>query len=420
MRLPQSITLPFLLRVVFLTLLLASTIVLPAAGATTQQLVCTPSMLRFGAVTVGQTETQLVAISNVGQTAVTISSSSFNNSEFTMSGVNLPLSVPAGQTVEVSVTFAPTIKEWTSGALTLVSNASNPNLILPMGGGGTSSQTLSSSPASLNFGQVAVGKSATLSVVVTNTRPQSDTLTGLLPQGSGFTVTGPSMPVTLSGGQSVTLNVTFTPTATGLTGGSVFLSGGYLNIPFYGTGTVSTTGQLTVAPTSLSFGNVDVGSTGTQPSTLTATGGSVTITSAASSNSQFNISGVTFPLTIASGQSVPFNATFTPTAAGSSSATLTFVNTGSTSKTLEAESGTGTMPAVTLSWLSSEGAIAGYNVYRGASAGSYSKINTALDPTTTYVDKTATPGATYYYAATAVDSQGNESTYSAPIQVYVP
>jgi fibronectin type 3 domain-containing protein len=96
------------------------------------------------------------------------------------------------------------------------------------------------------------------------------------------------------------------------------------------------------------------------------------------------------------------------------------MNTGSTSKTLEAESGTGTMPAVTLSWLSSEGAIAGYNVYRGASAGSYSKINTALDPTTTYVDNTATPGATYYYAATAVDSKGNESTYSAPIQVYVP
>jgi hypothetical protein len=419
MRLPQSSSQLLSLRAIPIVFLLTLTAVVPAVGAA-DQLVCTPSILRFGAVTVGQTETQLIALSNVGQTSVTISASSFSNSEFMLSGIKLPLVLPAGQSVEASVVFVPTVKGWTSGTVTFTSNASNASLAIPMGGGGVSSEMLTATPASLSFGRVAVGKSATLTVVLTNTHSGNDTLTGLVPQGAGFTVSGPSMPLTLGSGQSVKLNVTFTPQTAGLTGGSVFVSGAYLNVPFSGTGTGSTIGQLTVNPTSINFGSVQVGTTSTQPSTLSATGGSVTVTSAASSSSQFNIEGVSFPLTIADGQSVSFNSTFSPSSSGTSSGTLTFVNTGSTTKTLESEAGTGTMPYVTLSWLASQSSIAGYNVYRGTAPGSYSKINTALDPGTTFVDKTPVPGATYYYAATSVDPTGKESTYSDPVAVYVP
>jgi len=419
MRLPQSSSQPLYFRALSVIFLLTLTAVLPAAGAA-DQLVCTPSTLRFGAVTVGQTETQLVALSNVGNSSVTISASNFNNSEFTLAGIKLPLILPAGQSVEVSVIFTPTVKGWTSGTLTFTSNASNASLVVPMGGGGVGTEMLTATPASLNFGQVAVGKSATLSVVLTNTHSGNDTLTGLVPQGAGFTVSGPSMPLTLAAGQSVKLSVTFAPPTSGLTGGSVFVSGAYLNVPFYGTGTGTTVGQLTVNPTSINFGSVEVGTTATQSSTLSATGGSVTVTSAASSNSQFKIDGVSFPVTIASGQSVSFNATFSPSSSGSSSGTLTFVNTGSTSKVSETEAGNGSMPYVTLSWSASQSSIAGYNVYRGTAPGSYSKINTALDPNTSFVDKAPVPGATYYYAATAVDSTGKESTYSDPIEVYVP
>src|SRR5271165_4703578 len=119
MRLPQSSSQPLFLRVSAITLFLTLATVLPAAG--TEQLVCTPASLRFGAVTVGQTETQLLALSNVGNTSVTISASSFNNSEFTLSGLKLPAVLPAGQTVEVSVIFAPTARGWTGAAVTFTS-----------------------------------------------------------------------------------------------------------------------------------------------------------------------------------------------------------------------------------------------------------------------------------------------------------
>ena len=56
--------------------------------------------------------------------------------------------------------------------------------------------------------------------------------------------------------------------------------------------------------------------------------------------------------------------------------------------------------------------VVGYNIYRGPSAnGPYTKINSSLDPNTTYSDTTLQAGETYYYVTTAVDNQGVERAY---------
>ena len=83
---------------------------------------------------------------------------------------------------------------------------------------------------------------------------------------------------------------------------------------------------------------------------------------------------------------------------------------------------TGNQHTVTLNWTASISSnVAGYNVYRGtASGGPYAKVNTSLIPGTSYVDSTVQAGQTYYYVATAVDTSGNESTYSNEAQAVVP
>jgi fibronectin type 3 domain-containing protein len=43
-----------------------------------------------------------------------------------------------------------------------------------------------------------------------------------------------------------------------------------------------------------------------------------------------------------------------------------------------------------------------------------------VDPNTSYTDITVAPGTTYYYAATAVSSSGQESAFSAPVEIAVP
>jgi hypothetical protein len=64
--------------------------------------------------------------------------------------------------------------------------------------------------------------------------------------------------------------------------------------------------------------------------------------------------------------------------------------------------------------------LAGYNVYRGPSATSLSKINSALVASTLYDDSSVSNGSTYYYAVTAVDIYGKESAKSSAIETTIP
>jgi hypothetical protein len=189
-----------------------------------------------------------------------------------------------------------------------------------------------------------------------------------------------------------------------------------------GTGTIAA-GQLSVSPAPLNFGNVTVGSTGSQPITLSASGASVTVSSDASSSSQYVLNGASFPFTIPAGQSVQYNVSFTPSASGTVAASITFTSNAATSKTIESLTGIGTVQqySVNLSWNASMG-VAGYNVYRStSSSGTYSRINPTTDPNTAYTDSSVASGQTYYYEATAVNSSGQESARSTPpVQASIP
>jgi fibronectin type 3 domain-containing protein len=60
-------------------------------------------------------------------------------------------------------------------------------------------------------------------------------------------------------------------------------------------------------------------------------------------------------------------------------------------------------------------------VYRGAAqSGPFSEINTALDSSTNYTDYTVVSGDTYYYVATEVNAQGEESAYSNEVRAVIP
>ena len=392
----------------------------PPVRAATQELICSPSSLLYGGVAVGQPETVFIAVINTSQSSVTISSVSVSNRSFQVSKLNLPRVLLPGAHLEVGVTFAPTATGVANGQVTFASNASNPVLNLAVSGDGVTSELVTASPASVSFGNVVMGQSSTLPVVLTNTRSWSVILAGLHTMDSAFSVSGATFPLTLAARQSVTLNVTFKPRALGLIGGRSFISGPALTIPLTGIG--ASNPRLSVSPARLSFGNVAEGGTETLTTELSAHGGSVTISSASSSSSQFAVTDATFPLTIPAGQAVSLNVTFTPQQGGTQWATLSFVGNAENSPTSETLTGTGTVPYVTLSWnaSTSEG-VTGYNIYRKTSpTGSYTRINSSLDPDTTYNDTTVTGPTVYYYATTTVNAKGMESGYSNRVKVRVP
>ena len=454
MTFPQSCSRPLSLRfvsfVVFLALALAQPFCVSAAA---QQLVTSTGHLRFADVSLGNSEQQIVGVTNTGTTSVTISSVRMVGSgAFSVPGLSLPVVLGSGQSTSLTVQFAPTQTGWNGGTVYITSNASNRTLQFTLAGTGMNAVQLTAQPSAVSFGQVAAGSSKTISVQLTNVRDGRLTLTGFQPMQSNFSVSGPSLPMVLARGQSTQLSITFSPPAAGVMGGSIFIAGPNVGIPVSGQGTLGTagsggsgtgggtsggtgggtsggtgggtgtSGQLTITPSQMNFGNVNVGSQAMGSFNMSAVGKDVTITSASSSSALFTISGASFPMTIPAGQGAAFNVMFSPAAGGVASGTLIFASTALNTPTTASLMGAGVAPqySVNLSWSPSTSSVAGYNVYRGTVPGTYSKINTSLDPNTAYSDNTVASGVTYYYAATAVNSSGQESSYSSPLQVSVP
>jgi hypothetical protein len=251
------------------------------------------------------------------------------------------------------------------------------------------------------------------------------TVSQITPGGTGFGISGINLPLTLNAAQSVTLTVSFAPLSAGGVTGSLVITSSASNptvsIPLTGTGTLP--GQLAVAPSSNNFGNVMIGTTQPQTGTLSASNTAVTVSSVGVSGSQFSVSGISLPVTIAAGNTVSFQMAFTPQVAGTASANLTFVSNASNSPAVQSLTGSGTVPqhSVTLGWnTSTSSGVDGYNIYRAsASGGPFTRINSALDTTPFDTDNSVQAGQTYYYVVTSVSSTG-ESGYSNQVQAVIP
>ena len=418
--------------------------VLLYSEVSTAQLTVNSSNISFGNIPVGSSATQSLVLGNVAGSNLTVSQATMTVSGFGLSGPALPLTLAPGQSASFSVIFAPQSSGSVSGSLSLVSstailhgtngkhNGSNSTTTtVALSGSGTSLSTpsptpgqLVANPSSLSFGSVQVSSSNTLFEAVTNTGGSSVTLSQATVSGTGFSITGLNLPIVLAAGQSVTFGATFAPQSGGGASGSISISSNASNstmtISLAGTGMAQ--GQLAVAPTSADFGSVTVGTSKSQTGMLTAISASVAISSVSMNSAEFSLSGIPLPLTIAAGQSVPFTVTFIPQTSGSASAIGAFTSNASNSA-VETLTGNGAAPpqhSVNLSW-NETSTVVGYNVYRGSqSGGPYTKINSALDASTTYSDGSVQAGQIYYYVTSAVDSSGAESGYSSQIQASVP
>jgi hypothetical protein len=184
------------------------------------------------------------------------------------------------------------------------------------------------------------------------------------------------------------------------------------------------TGQLSVSPATLNFGTVAVDGSAQLTGTLTASTADVSVSSAAWNGQGYNVTGITFPVTVAAGKSVTYTVTFAPQAAGSSAGAISFVNDGSTSpvgQTLDGNGGQAGVHTVALTWDPSLSAVIGYNIYRGTrSGGPYQRLTSSPQPGTSYDDGSVLTGTTYYYVSTAVDASLGESAYSNQAQAVVP
>ena len=206
-----------------------ATIPLSGTGATLL-LGAAPSSLNFGNVSVGSSSRQTVTLTNTGTESVTVSQATVAGAGFSVSGLSVPLTLAASQHTTFDATFAPATTGDVAGSITVASTASNSPATVALSANGVT-VLLTENPTEIDFGDVILGSTSMLPVVLYNTGTASVTITAITPTGPGFSISGLTPPVTVPAGQNTGFSVTFAPSTAGVAGGSVSIVSDATNSP---------------------------------------------------------------------------------------------------------------------------------------------------------------------------------------------
>jgi Abnormal spindle-like microcephaly-assoc'd, ASPM-SPD-2-Hydin len=314
----------------------------------------TPGTVDFGDVGVGVSAASNVTITNPSTTSIVISQVSVSGQTFSLaSGVQLPISIPAGGTHSLMVGFAPVGTDAYSGQLTMMDPSAKAIAQVPLSGRGHHRDPqLTLSASSLSFGGETVDTASTQTLTLTSSGTSAVTVSSDAISGTGFTIVGGTLPATLNPNQTLSLQVQFKPTATGAVTGQLTVSsnsttGGTAAVALSGTGTAAASPKLTLSTSSLSFGSDSVNAAKTMSLTLTSSGtAAVTVNSGAITGTGFAIVGGTLPATLNPSQTMSLQVQFAPTATGTVTGQLTLNSNSTTGGTATvALSGTGMAPA---------------------------------------------------------------------------
>lgn len=399
-------------------------------------LVFGPSIARFSSMSVGASASISILITNTGTGTVTFSGASVSGPAFTATRLVLPYTLAPGKRFTVTITFAPKSPGQFVGYIEFGSDATNGTVYYEMTGTGlqTTGGLLTATPTGASFGNVPVGTSNSQALQLKNSGTTNITVSASAVSSPKFTLHGLTTPLVLAPGETVGCTLVFTPTAAGYVAGSASItstaSNGKLTLTMSGTG-VAAMPSLTATPTTLVFGNESVGKTQTLDVTLKNSGNSsVTVSNVGVSAADIQTGGGVKGATITPGQTATLSVSFSPKKAETVSGSVTITSNAAGPPATIQVSGTGVSGnqvssngySVALNWQASNSPnVTGYYVYRATGAtAAYSRLVATPVSGLNYADVAVVAGETYTYAVAAVDSSGQESTYSAPATATIP
>jgi len=230
-----------------------------------------PASLAFGRLVVGSASaTKALTLTNSSSVgSLAISSIAASGGFFQTN--NCPSSLAAGGHCVINVSSLLALPGSSTGVLTIYDNAVNSPQMAALYASGVVPVSLT--PQSVYFGDVSVGAtSAPATVTATNNTSAAVNLTYATPV--DFTASSPASGgcgPSLAAGSSCQIAVTFRPSQNGLTWGSLALSSTSFStqtVSLNGTGTAGTSPTLAFQPVTLNFANQAVGGSST-PATVT-------------------------------------------------------------------------------------------------------------------------------------------------------
>ncbi len=324
---------------------------LSCAALAAQAQTLSPASLNLGNWAVGSTGIGNVTLKNTLTTPLTIDSISVSGDFGESSACPIaPNSLAAGASCTIPISFTPTALGTFTGELTVSDNASTSPQTASLSGTGEPPVTLL--PETDSFGdQPLQTTSAAKAFSLWNYQTVPVTLGLISTQGDFAPISDcPVPPNALGARLSCTISVTFTPTVVGPRTGTLTVGDSATNSPqtssLKGTGVA----PVTLSPGSMPFGDQVIRTTSPPKIVTLKNAQSVGLKIAGISiDGNFNQQSTTCPLPgkiLAAGASCTISVTFTPTAQGNETGSLTVTDSASTRTQTTSLSGTGTLTPI--------------------------------------------------------------------------
>jgi hypothetical protein len=295
--------------------------------------------LSFGNVAANANATQTLILKSTGTQPLLLSSATATGAGFSVSGITFPTTLAPGQNATLIIQFAPLAVQAMTGLLTIASNDSSGNVLqVRLSGAGVS-------PLSAFYcNPYVIRGSGTIACTVhlNAAAPAAGLKISLLSNNAAVAL--PTVATVPANATSVQLSVPVTAVTSTQVATLTANAGGASSSLTLNLNAAAST--LTPGVTALSFGKVAVNSPATQSLTLRSTGSEpLVLSSVTVTGSAFSVSGITFPATLAPGQTATLNVQFAPAALQAVNGQLTIASNDSRgTATLIQLSGSGVSP----------------------------------------------------------------------------
>ncbi|NNM65356.1 MAG: choice-of-anchor D domain-containing protein [Burkholderiales bacterium] len=305
---------------------------LTAAAPSQAALTLSSSSLTFAAQQVATLSTaQTVTVTSSGDVPVSVTTLVLSG-DFTETDTCAGQTLAVGSSCSVQIIFAPAATGARSGLLTIYANVPGGQATVALNGTGTAPAAIVLTPLVLSFPATIVNQTApSQSITISNNGGTTATLSAPVLGGnaSDFSIYANTCGATLLPGAGCTLTVTFTPAASGTRSATLSVTDN-VGSASAATQTATLTGvgnapaTDTLSPLALSFAQQQIGtSSAAQTITLTNSGGvPLTLIAASVSPGDFAVVNACGN-SLAAHATCAFNVTFSPTAIGTRTATLT-------------------------------------------------------------------------------------------------
>ena len=270
---------------------------------------------------VGQSSVGTIVVRNSGDGPVAIGPVRSNSDVFTPTDGTSETTLGAGESLPIDVTFTPLTDGAKSARVTVA-----PGLEVQVSAKGITElePTVDASPTALDFGNVTVGQSRTLSATVRNLGPGILSVTSVEVVGDGFSLVPPVPSFDLAPDTSRQVEVRFAPAVADAVLARLTFAGSdpdrrFVDVALRGVGV--TAPPFTFSPDRLDFGEVATGEFRELTVTLRNTTTAPVVVSPATDNPRFTATPASVTVAVGGQQGVVVR--FSPNAAGPQAGTLT-------------------------------------------------------------------------------------------------